>query len=232
MRWHPFAERFPMLEGDEWESFKASINKTKGNELKVYFRKLPDGSKQGLDGRNRFRACEQLSIKCAMEEVFIPDDEVKDFIIRKNIYRRHLEPYVRRDLVQDLRSDGKSERQISMALKVPKTTVHRDIETINNGTSNDNETRGPNGPPVESKPLPSIVTGIDGKQYDAKKAKQPKPGKPKFDDAKITEHIRKFVQLIDDRAKAYGKTAAFKDMETKLEAVANSWKRWRLEKEK
>lgn len=226
MNWHPFAETFPMLEGEEWEAFKASINKTKGNEQKVYFRKLSDGSREGLDGRNRFRACEQLAIKCNMEEVFLKDDEVKDFIIRKNILRRHLEPYVRRELVQSLRSDGKSERQIAKTLNVPKSTVHDDVEAINNSET---ESVARNRATEEK---PSIVTGTDGKQYDAKKPAKPKQGKPVFDDGKITEHIRKFVQLIDERAKAYGKTEAFKDCEKKLEAVAASWNRWRLEKEK
>ena len=52
MDFHPFAERFPLIQGDEWEAFKASVRHTKGNEEAVTYR-MADGKKQGLDGRNR-----------------------------------------------------------------------------------------------------------------------------------------------------------------------------------
>lgn len=168
MKWHPFAEQFPMLQGDEWESFKASVNETNGNEQKVYFRKLADGSKQGLDVRNRFRACEQLSIKCNMEEVSLTDTEVIDFITRRNLRRRHLDGPGRQPIVAYLRSQQCAERRIAEVVGRSPSTVHRDLEKVNHeaaGSSNGNAT-APNG-------AVDFVKSKMGKKYKAKRKRKP-----------------------------------------------------------
>ena len=145
MKWHPFAEQFPYLEGQEWDDFLASINKTKGNELKVYFRTV-NGIKEGLDGRNRWRACDKLNLHCNMEEVFLDDAEAIDFIIRRNIKRRHITPEVRQSIVATLTNQGKSQRQIAATIGSSKATVQRDQQAV---ATTPNGGGGPFGPPAQ-----------------------------------------------------------------------------------
>jgi hypothetical protein len=68
MDWHPFAETFPLLKGAEWEAFKADIQKTNGPAQRAAYR-VVNGQKQGLDGRNRFRACQELGIEADDRDV-------------------------------------------------------------------------------------------------------------------------------------------------------------------
>jgi hypothetical protein len=149
MDWHAFAENFPRLEGAEWGEFKAGIKKTGGcKENPVKFRILPDGKKQGLDGRERYRACKELRIKCEMKKVSVPDADVIDFIVRHNINRRHMTATLRERLVIELRSEGKSYRAIANALQVDPRTVRRDLDASG----------GAFAPPHK-------ISGRDGKHY-------------------------------------------------------------------
>lgn len=151
--WHPFALRFPLIVGEEWEAFKASIRKTRGNKVAVIYRVLPDGTKQGIDGRNRERACEELCLKCRMEEEIIDDDDVRDFILANNVHRRHMTAELRRDIVAELRSEGQSTREIAGKVGVSHPTVLNDLKEISGGK----------GLPPDGK-----VVGRDGKEYSAK----------------------------------------------------------------
>ncbi len=176
-QWHPFAEKFPLLQGAEWEAFKADIHKTKGPEQKVAYR-LVDGKKQGLDGRNRERACEELGLECRMEPVEVADDDVVDFIVRRNVLRRHMTTELRREIVAELRASGKSTRTIAATIGVSKSTVHSDIEAAESGVQNrtpdSSKTQG-KAPDDDKKPASTgKVTGSDGKTYSATKPKAAK----------------------------------------------------------
>lgn len=144
MNWHPFAERFPLLEGDEWEAFKESIAATGGNETPITYR-IVNGKKQYLDGRNRHRACKSLSIECREEAVEVDDEDVKAWIIRRNVHRRHMTRELRRELVAELRADGQSTRKIAETLGASRSTVHRDIEEVE--AEEEVKTSVPNGTP-------------------------------------------------------------------------------------
>src|SRR5438105_5299423 len=127
MNWHPFSEKFPLLEGQEWEDFKASIRKDKGKIRSIEYR-MVGGEKQGIDGRNRLKACRELKIKCPTKRVVLADEEVKDHVIRRNITdRRHMTKELRQSIVAELRADGESTRQIAEALAVSQATVRNDI---------------------------------------------------------------------------------------------------------
>jgi transposase-like protein len=130
MDFHPFAEKFPLLEGDEWEAFKESIRQTNGPEQPVLYR-LVEGKQQGIDGRNRNKACEELGIPCRFEEITLEDDDVKAYIIRRNIRRRHMSKELRQEIILELHEDGKSTRQIAETLGVSNATVSRDLNESN-----------------------------------------------------------------------------------------------------
>ncbi|MES2091598.1 MAG: hypothetical protein V4532_16730, partial [Pseudomonadota bacterium] len=148
MNWHPFAEKLPLMEGDEWEAFKKSIQSTKGNETPVTYR-MVKGKKQGLDGRNRQRACSELKIACNMKMIRCPDDEVRDYILRQNVHRRHLTKEMRQAIVVELRADGQSTRQIANVIGVSQSTVQSDLAS------------------GEQKNSPATIQGTDGKTYSA-----------------------------------------------------------------
>jgi len=173
LTWHPFTLRFPPIEGEEWENFKESIREARGNNVPVIYRILPDGTKQGIDGRNRERACEELFLKCRMEEVILNDDEVIPFILANNLYRRHMKPELRRSIVSELRGGGKGIREIAETIGVSHTTVIRDIEHIEEKAGGTHVPPGTHIPPEEE-----TTTGKDGKKY-SRKPRAPKPKKIK-----------------------------------------------------
>lgn len=152
---HPIAEKFPRITGPAWELFKESILATGGNEEPVRYR-VVGGTKQGLDGRNRYCACQDLRLPCKMEEVEVTDEDVEDWIIRRNFYRRHLDPADRAAVVAVLHKDGKSYRNIAKLLGISYGTVRNDVKRS-----------GEQGCSPEPPPR---VTGLDGKSYPASPA--------------------------------------------------------------
>ena len=138
MQWNPYAEEHPLLKDSDpqaWLGFKAGIKKTGGcKDDPVKYRVLDDGSMQGLDGRNRYVACKELGLKCEMKKVTVPDDEVEEYIDRKNRHRRHEPREVvenraaeRRERVAKARAEGKSIRAIAAEQGFSLTTIQRDI---------------------------------------------------------------------------------------------------------
>jgi transposase-like protein len=182
VEWHPHAKKYPMLAGDEYIAFRESIRR--GQKLPVYYR-LVKGRVQGLDGRNRLKACQELGIPCRMERVDIPDEQVPDFIDSLNLDRRHLTIEQRKILVKELRDQGQSTRQIADALGVSQSTVIRDIEdtSVSSGEPNGSpeldepddsrdETDKTRDEPAQPEQTPT-VKGRDGKTYSARRRNGP-----------------------------------------------------------
>jgi transposase-like protein len=151
MQSHPFADKFPLLEGEEFDALVASVKATGGNKDQRVLYRMVDGRPQVLDGRNRELACKKARVRCYYKQVKVKDEEVKDFILRYNVHRRHMTPELRRQIVAELRADGESTRQIAAAVGVSHTTVQNDLR----------ESGGKN--------LPPEVQGRDGKTYAAAK---------------------------------------------------------------
>ena len=86
MKFHPAAELFPLLEGEEFEKFKADIQKNGCLESIIFLDDMI------LDGRNRWRACQELGIEPQVEdfEGLYPGVDPVEFVISKNLHRRHL----------------------------------------------------------------------------------------------------------------------------------------------
>jgi hypothetical protein len=90
---HMLAEQFPLLEGDDFKSFKRDI---KMNGLKV-----PILLFQGkiLDGRNRYRACRELGIEPTTENFEGSESEASLLVLALNLHRRHLSQSQKRRLI-------------------------------------------------------------------------------------------------------------------------------------
>jgi hypothetical protein len=81
---HPVATLFPLLEGEEYEKFKASIQEQGQLEtIKVRGDLL-------IDGRNRLRACLDLGVEPRVEEFTGDDMAAGHYILAANLFRRHL----------------------------------------------------------------------------------------------------------------------------------------------
>jgi ParB-like chromosome segregation protein Spo0J len=117
LKFHPLADIFPLMEGEEFDALVADI---KANGLIEPIVML-DG--MILDGRNRYRAC----VAADVEPTFRPfnGDDPAAYVISANIHRRHLTPEQKRDLIAKLlRTDpGKSDRQIAETVRASPTFV-------------------------------------------------------------------------------------------------------------
>jgi hypothetical protein len=82
---HPFADIFPLLEGEEFDRFVEDIRQNGQRETIV---KTPDN--RVLDGRNRYRACLAAGVEPRFEITKEPPEKWLDFVISKNVHRRQL----------------------------------------------------------------------------------------------------------------------------------------------
>jgi hypothetical protein len=162
MKWHPYAENYPLLQGKEYEAFQQDIATCGVHEAVKY--RLVKGEKEYLDGRNRARVCEDLKIECPEEYVEVADDQVEAFIDSLNLHRRHLTKEQRRARVDALRAKGESLRDIADKLHVHHSTVAQDVTDIEDTSGVGN-------------PTPEAVLGRDGKKYKARTAAR-RSGKP------------------------------------------------------
>ena len=84
-KFHDIANMYPMAMPSEFELLKQSI-KDKGQKqpIIIYDNKI-------LDGRNRYKACQELSIEPIYEVINVTDDEALDYSIELNSGRRNLD---------------------------------------------------------------------------------------------------------------------------------------------
>jgi ParB-like chromosome segregation protein Spo0J len=155
LKFHPLADIFPLMEGAEFDELVADI-KANGlrEKIDLYQGKI-------VDGRNRYRALQQLGIdpgpsyfRKAIYAHTIGgqiapheqnnDDRVRAYIISKNIHRRHLTAEQRRDLVAKLikAQPEKSDRAIGSGEGRRQNRCHRPRRT--GGTCGNSARRNPN----------------------------------------------------------------------------------------
>jgi len=122
---HPAAELFPMMSEQDLRQLGADISKRGLLEGVAVL----DGAL--LDGRNRLDAMELVGMKVlAGNKLDVAHRNVQgvdpyDFIVSKNIHRRHLSPEQKRELIAQLltATPEKSNRQIAETVKVDHKTV-------------------------------------------------------------------------------------------------------------
>jgi hypothetical protein len=197
---HPLAEKYPLMEAEEFVAFKA--------DLDAHGQKNPIWLFEGkvLDGRNRLRACVELSLEPVFAEFAGTEAEAEAFVDSQNLHRRHLSREWRQKRVREMRAEGKSCRVIANELGISYQTAHRDANAVASDTQNASalhepvsvvtnvttETSHPepssgveNATPEPSKPStvtrePPRVIGTDGKSYRAQKpvVSKQKPTRP------------------------------------------------------
>lgn len=84
MKFHPYADIFPLIEGDDFDALVADI---KANGLRqvitLYQGKI-------LDGRNRFLACQKAKVTPKYHKFQGEDEAALTFVVSANVRRRHL----------------------------------------------------------------------------------------------------------------------------------------------
>ena len=123
LEFHPLADIFPLMEGEEFDALVADI---KANGLRESI-KLYEG--MILDGRNRYRACLAAGVYLSHH----PIDDMLDvcnetpaaYVISANIHRRHLTAEQKRELILKCADWSKSDRAIAAEMKTNKNTVGR-----------------------------------------------------------------------------------------------------------
>jgi hypothetical protein len=118
---HPLADIFPLMEGEEFDALVADI-KANGlqEDIVLYQGKI-------LDGRNRYRACLAAGIvPCSYNaDPFITDPAA--YVISANVHRRHLHLTTeqKRDLIAEIikAQPEKSDRQVARMVKASPTTI-------------------------------------------------------------------------------------------------------------
>ena len=85
---HPFADAFPLVEGEEFNELVMDVKRNGLREPIV----LNHDRTVLIDGRNRFRACEAAGVDAVFETLGEHYDEPKilDLIVSKNLARRHM----------------------------------------------------------------------------------------------------------------------------------------------
>src|SRR5262245_47499873 len=136
LKFHPLADIFPLMEGEEFDALVADIKK---NGLRE---KIDLHQGKIVDGRNRYRALQRLGVdpddKYFRKAIYAHaiggeiapherdnDERVLAYVISKNIHRRHLTAEQKRDLIAKLikAQPEKSDRQIAKQAKVDHKTV-------------------------------------------------------------------------------------------------------------
>jgi hypothetical protein len=120
LEFHPLATRFPLIEGEDFESLVEDIRAHGQREPVVLF----EG--KVLDGRNRSRACEVLGIRLKTR-YFDPKVEgsPEAFVISVNLKRRHLTTGQKREVIAELikATSAASDRAIARDVGVDNKTV-------------------------------------------------------------------------------------------------------------
>src|SRR5262249_46944878 len=138
LKFHPLADIFPLMEGEEFEALVADIKVHGLRECIVLFEDMI------LDGRHRYRACLQAGIEPNFT-VYTGDDPLA-YVISLNLHRRQLNESQRAMVAAKLaklahgqRQSGQlaavpTQGQAATILKVGERNVRRAREVLDHGT--------------------------------------------------------------------------------------------------
>lgn len=116
MTFHPIADIFPLMTGDEYQALVTDIA-THGLYEPLW---LYEG--QILDGRNRWNACVELGIEPEVHEY--TGNAPLAFVVSMNLHRRHLTREQRDEVLRQLRAQGMTLQKIADAVGVSVGTAH------------------------------------------------------------------------------------------------------------
>jgi ParB family chromosome partitioning protein len=139
LAFHPIADIFPLLEG---EAFEALVDDIRQHGLREAIWLHSDGSV--LDGRNRFRACQQANVEPSFRTWDGDDASLVSFVVSLNLHRRHLDASQRamvagkiatleRGANQHASIEAPSQTAAAELLNVSRPSVQRARQVIDSG---------------------------------------------------------------------------------------------------
>lgn len=172
--YHPAANLFPLMEGDEFSVLVADIAEHGQLEPIV----IHDG--MILDGRNRYRACIELGIKPILREW--AGSDAQSFVVSLNLHRRHLTREQRDEVIRKLRAMGMTLQKIADAVGVSFSTAQRATSDYSNEYSEIENERGQlrpthYAPRAEPEP-PPMAEAWDEAEDDEPEAEYEEPQSP------------------------------------------------------
>jgi protein gp37 len=154
---HPFADAFPLIEGEEFAELVADVKRNGLREPIV----LSHDRKTLVDGRNRYRACDAAGVDVV--EYVLParytEAMILDLIVSANLARRHL------NSGQKAMVALKYEEAVAAANRPGPTSTNRP-------TSNEISADLRSGPPPKSAAIAAKVVGASTRAVEQAKAVQ------------------------------------------------------------
>ena len=125
---HPAADVFPLMRPDDLRRLADDIREHgQLDDIEILA-----GTKQIIDGRNRYLACRRADIEPRTAEVSTDGMPygVYEYVVSKNLLRRQLTAAQRQAVVKKLRESGQSIRTIADTTGIPRATVARDVKEL------------------------------------------------------------------------------------------------------
>jgi ParB/RepB/Spo0J family partition protein len=132
MEFHPFANAFPLMEGEEFDNLVKSIRESGLiNPIVLFEDKI-------LDGRNRYRACKLAGVEPDFVHFEEQDpDRCVDLVEALNIHRRHLSDSQRAMIAGRLVQFKKATRQeAAQAMNVSERSISKAVAVLKEAPSN------------------------------------------------------------------------------------------------
>ena len=120
MEFHPIAALFPLMEGDEFRELVDDIKDHGLREPVILYEGMI------IDGRNRHRACARAGIEPRFEE-WDGNGSVVDFVVSKNLHRRHLTPSQRAAIALEAHELMEAAKEEAAARKVAGLARGREV---------------------------------------------------------------------------------------------------------
>lgn len=239
MNVHPAAELFPLMDD---EQFKGLLDDIRENGLGSRGVLTEDG--QILDGRNRYKACQQLGIP--MEWSQLESDSNVDpwkYVISRNLHRRHLTTSQRAMIAARMAKwklgdnqhtkeggpIGPSTEEAAESLNVSPRAVKRAKAVLQHGSDELIEAVN-SGDVVVSRAAEVAKTTPKAKQLEKAKEKTP-PSKPEpksgEKDDRNLNRLRVAMDAIDDKLLIAHEFFLSCTDESKAD-VLNAWKKWSM----
>src|SRR6516162_7145697 len=202
LEFHPLANVFPLLEGDELQELADDIKKNRLHDhITLYEGKI-------LDGRNRYNALKLAGSEIArfLFDDFIDDDgDPIEFVISKNIRRRHLT------------ADQRSVIAAELYAKLPKEKFGGDWKSFSAITENEKLPSADSQKQKVATKMEVSVTQLERaaaiRNKDPEKASQVKAGTKKLVDAEKELKPQKPSNSVKDLPPANKTRQQFKEPE-------------------
>lgn len=148
LAFHPLADIFPLLDGQDFAALVADIQQHGVREaIWLYQGQL-------LDGRNRYRACQQLQVECPAR--LYEGDDATGFVVSMNLRRRHLDESQRGMVANRLAT---LERGVNQHTKILVPTQQQAAELLNVSDVTVQKARK-----VQREAAPEVIKAVDAGQ--------------------------------------------------------------------